>query len=128
MAIETDHFKRDDIYTLFITTRIINFLKGLRFKENQINLDKALGVARNSDKRSAIGAELIERLFADQCLYAYMKDGFKLLPRFNFLLFSRIWSEVNQIATQEGNVIIPPFYAQESAPKETPRHFPRSGT
>ncbi len=29
MAIETDHFSRQDLYTLFITTRIINFLKGL---------------------------------------------------------------------------------------------------
>ena len=30
MAVETDEFRREDIYTLFITTRIINFLKGLR--------------------------------------------------------------------------------------------------
>jgi len=29
LAIETDSFSRDDIYTLFVTTRIINFLKGL---------------------------------------------------------------------------------------------------
>ena len=29
MAIETENFSRDDIYTLFITTRIINFIKGL---------------------------------------------------------------------------------------------------
>ena len=28
MAIETDHFCRDDLYTLFITARIINFIKG----------------------------------------------------------------------------------------------------
>ena len=29
LAIETDNFNRDDIYTLFVTTRILNFLKGL---------------------------------------------------------------------------------------------------
>jgi len=29
LAIETVNFSRDDIYTLFVTTRIINFLKGL---------------------------------------------------------------------------------------------------
>ena len=30
MAVETDSFDREDIYTLFITTRIVNFLKGDR--------------------------------------------------------------------------------------------------
>jgi tRNA A37 methylthiotransferase MiaB len=30
MAVETDEFRREDIYSLFITTRVINFLKGLR--------------------------------------------------------------------------------------------------
>ncbi len=29
LAIETKGFSRDDIYTLFVTTRIVNFLKGL---------------------------------------------------------------------------------------------------
>src|SRR4030095_2335257 len=29
LAIETENFSRDDIYTLFVTTRIINFLKGV---------------------------------------------------------------------------------------------------
>src|SRR5262245_63557155 len=29
IAIETDQFRREDIYTLFVATRIINFLKGL---------------------------------------------------------------------------------------------------
>jgi len=29
LAIQTDNFSRDDIYTLFVATRVINFLKGL---------------------------------------------------------------------------------------------------
>src|SRR6202007_1944550 len=29
LGVETDQFRREDIYTLFVITRIINFLKGL---------------------------------------------------------------------------------------------------
>ena len=34
LAIETENFNRDDIYTLFVTTRILNFLKGIRSLES----------------------------------------------------------------------------------------------
>ena len=50
MAVETDEFRREDIYTLFITTRIINFLKGLRLSTStDVNSIAGLFVVRRSD-------------------------------------------------------------------------------
>lgn len=45
-SIETEHFDRADIYTLYITTRIINFIKGLRFETDKSELIDALALAR----------------------------------------------------------------------------------
>ena len=61
MAVETDDFKREDIYTLFVTTRIINFFKGL-----PMDPDAELGGLAESlygaDSRTQAGIELLARL------------------------------------------------------------------
>jgi hypothetical protein len=41
MAIETGHAKRDDLYTLFIAGRMLNFLKGLSIPQGKMPLQKA---------------------------------------------------------------------------------------
>lgn len=105
LAIETDQFERDDIYTLFIATRIINFFKGLCFEEDRISLGEALRIARDRGKRAAIGAELFERLFSESRLFASTKGGLKELPRFNVRLFYDFWSRLTHIRTQEGKGI-----------------------
>ncbi|MBA4394140.1 MAG: B12-binding domain-containing radical SAM protein, partial [Desulfobacca sp.] len=46
MAIESDHFQREELYTLFVTTRIINFIKGLRFEDDSLRIEEALRLAR----------------------------------------------------------------------------------
>ena len=42
LGLETDHIKREDIYTLFMITRIINFFKGLRFARNRAQSGRSL--------------------------------------------------------------------------------------
>jgi radical SAM superfamily enzyme YgiQ (UPF0313 family) len=106
MAVETAQFKRGDLYTLFITTRIINFLKGLRFEESQITLQESLKRASQGDRRSAIGAELLEKLFREKCLLAATQKERKPLFRFKFGLFSRIWSQLGWIGTEEGKLVL----------------------
>ena len=105
LAIETDHFKRDDIYTLFIATRIVNFFKGLPFDENRITFGQALSTARSRGKRSATGVELFEKLFSEGRLYAATGEGRKPLSRFNSKLFFEFWSRLDHIKTREGKLI-----------------------
>lgn len=88
MAIETEHFSRDDIYTLFVTTRIINFLKGFN--------------AESEDARDKLGTELLDRLLKEKILYAATPAGFKPLTRFKFSLFEKVWSSLNRITTPSG--------------------------
>jgi radical SAM superfamily enzyme YgiQ (UPF0313 family) len=105
LAIETDQFERGDIYTLFITARIVNFFKGLRLEHDPIPLPEALSIARHQGKRSALGAGLFERLITESRLYAMTKEGIKDLTRFKPEVFFNFWSELGEITTQEGKKI-----------------------
>jgi radical SAM superfamily enzyme YgiQ (UPF0313 family) len=105
LGLETGPFKREDIYTLFVATRIINFFKGLRFDGDTINLEDALETARNQGKKSAIGAELFEKLFLEGRLFAATREGHKPLSMFRDGLFFDFWSRLDHIITQEGKKI-----------------------
>ncbi len=106
MAVETEHFNRDDIYTLFVTTRIINFIKGFEFAESEISLADILSEARKRNSRSAVGVEVLERLFTERRLYAATPSGFKQLERFKYSIFDRVWSRLSYISTQNINRIV----------------------
>jgi len=106
MAIETDQFDRDDLYTLFITARIINFIKGLGSgrKEN-MNFTEAIEAARGSGKRGVTGVDLLNILFKEKRLYAATGNGMKELSHFKGELFLRIWEKVSSILSQTGTWI-----------------------
>ncbi|MDD5218691.1 MAG: radical SAM protein [Candidatus Omnitrophica bacterium] len=105
LARETDQFKREDIYTLFITTRIINFLKSIPFDAPELALKDALAVADGMDARMQTGAELLRRLFKDKTLFAATEDGLKPLAKFKPDLFILAWSQIRKIGTQAGKAI-----------------------
>ncbi|BBM82911.1 B12-binding domain-containing radical SAM protein [Candidatus Uabimicrobium amorphum] len=108
MAIETEHFQREDIYTLFITTRIINFFKGLRVEN--CSVDEALAIAQENGGRDKIGSDILQKLFCEKKLYAYTKKGYKELPKFKSTLFFDVWQNLEYIATQNNtriNLAIP---------------------
>jgi radical SAM superfamily enzyme YgiQ (UPF0313 family) len=103
MAVETDHFMRDDIYTLFVTTRIINFLKGFE-------LDGATDVAtllrqRWPDPRTQMGIELLARLLWDEGLYSWTHRGLIENRRFDAALFRRVLLEASEIVCRNGATI-----------------------
>lgn len=60
MAIETDGFNREDIYTLFVTTRIINFLKGLALRSSSSLTELLEQPPQNHRER--VGFELLKWL------------------------------------------------------------------
>jgi radical SAM superfamily enzyme YgiQ (UPF0313 family) len=102
MAIETDQFHRDDLYTLFITARVINFLKGLRLKEKKVSLQDALSEAEQLGHREKLGAQILRKLLDERRLYAATKVGLKPVPRFNAKLFFRVMEKSNLIKTKGG--------------------------
>ena len=105
MAIETQAFKREDLYTLLITTRILNFLKGLPLKSAKTALPQALTIAGKLDKRSALGAEILRKLLKEKTFYAATSKGLEPLPRFRPELFFQLWQKLDSIQTQYGGTI-----------------------
>jgi len=100
MALETRDFKREDLYTLLITTRLLNFLKGLPLRAKKITLSKALATAEKLDPRSATGVEILRKLLKEKVFYAATSKGFEPLPRFKPELFFQLWRKLDRIETQ----------------------------
>jgi len=110
MARVNEHVSRDDLYTLFITARIINFLKGIPLPSRQSTLKEALDGAGGCGQRARIGAELLERLLAAKRLYAATRNGRRLLSRFRPAVFYRVCEEAGYVRTRQGVVIsLPPL-------------------
>ena len=105
LALETESCKREDLYTLWVSSRIINFLKGLRFDPACISFSEAMALALQKGRRAAAGVEILSRLLTEKTLYAATPDGLKPLPKFRTPLFFRLWTQLRQIGTTEGKGI-----------------------
>ena len=105
LGMPTGNFDREDIYTLFITARIINFLKSFYFPENRIALGELLDRIDDPDNRKKIGIELLKLLLVERTLYAYTSEGLKPLKKFRTDLFFHFWDHLAFIQTQNGNII-----------------------
>jgi radical SAM superfamily enzyme YgiQ (UPF0313 family) len=103
LAIETDHFTRDDIYTLFVTTRIINFLKGLSIEQ-----DTALNELMNRswpDSRAAVGFELLRQLQLTGRWYGCTKSGWMENSHFRSAVLRCVLSQTEEVRTRTGRKI-----------------------
>jgi len=103
MAVESSDFKRDDIYTLFVATRIINFLKGLPL-DGSTKLASLLSRPWH-DSRTQIGMELLRRLCQTQRFYFWTSRGVVENRRFKVELFERVLTQAGEIACQNGAAI-----------------------
>jgi radical SAM superfamily enzyme YgiQ (UPF0313 family) len=106
MAIENDLFQRDDLYTLFITARIINFLKGLRIEGEKVSLQDALSQAENAGHREKRGAQILQKLLDEGRLYAVTKGCLEPILRLNAKLFFRVLEKARLIKTKSGGEIM----------------------
>jgi len=113
MAVETKGLDREDIYTLFITTRIINFLKGLPLSPSARLTD--LLTHSWPDKRLQIGCELLEYLARTQRLYFWTKSGLIENKKFRTEIFLRVLSEAGEITCQNRNRIAVADFARAVA-------------
>ena len=103
LAIETAHFTRDDVYTLFVTTRILNFLKGLSIEQ-----DTALDELMNRswpDSRAAVGFELLRQLQLTGHWYGWTKSGWMENIHFRSAVLGRVLSQAEEVGTRTGRKI-----------------------
>ncbi|HEX2243648.1 MAG TPA: radical SAM protein, partial [Gammaproteobacteria bacterium] len=103
MAIETDRFCRDEIYTLFVTTRILNFLKGLPLS---VSVDLETLLKQHSfTPRAEIGFELLRDFAESGRMYFSTPRGLIENKRFRAGLFRRVISQAETITCQNGKSI-----------------------
>jgi radical SAM superfamily enzyme YgiQ (UPF0313 family) len=103
LAIEAQNFQRDDIYTLFVTTRIINFLKGLPIT-GAVSL-AALMKHAWQDLRTRVGFEILEEVLHTGCLHAWSGSRAIANRRFRVGLFQQVLSNIEFIVCQTGQRI-----------------------
>ena len=103
LAIETTTFCRDDIYTLFVTTRILNFLKGLTLAAPASVVDLVNRAWPHFRTRS--GFELLNLLARTGHLHFWTKSGIVQNGRFRTELFLRVLSDAQAITCQNGQTI-----------------------
>ena len=103
LAVETDSFSREDIYTLFASTRIINFLKGLSLPESS-NLNELLHHTW-TEERLRIGMELLKDLIYGGALYFWTSQGKVVNKKFRTDLFLNLIREAGFITCQNGKRI-----------------------
>jgi radical SAM superfamily enzyme YgiQ (UPF0313 family) len=103
LAIETENFTRDDIYTLFETTRILNFLKGLPV-QSPTDLSSVLDQT-TADLKSGVGLLLLKRLLATGHLYFWTNRGPVENKRFSGNVFFRVLAQAQTIGCQNGHIV-----------------------
>jgi radical SAM superfamily enzyme YgiQ (UPF0313 family) len=104
MTVETDEFRREDIYSLFITTRVINFLKGIPLTSS-IDLTELLHLPWTS-QRTRIGFELLRLLQETNRLYFWTTKGLRENEKFEPEIFFRVLQQTGVIGCQNGQRIV----------------------
>ena len=118
MAVETDEFRREDIYTLFIATRVINFLKGLRLSAST-DLGALLDFSWRND-RTRIGFELLRLLRETNRLYFWTTKGLRENEKFQPEVFFRVLKQAAVIGCQNGQrIVIGDFSGSQAAQKDS---------
>ena len=104
LGVEHADFSRDDIYTLFVITRIVNFLKGLPI-QSTTNLS-AVMKACAQESSAFIGLSLLKQLLRTGGLYFWTKKGPVPNRKFQGSLFLRVFSRMEFIGCQNGGRIV----------------------
>jgi radical SAM superfamily enzyme YgiQ (UPF0313 family) len=104
MAVETDAFRREDIYTLFVTTRIINFLKGIRLPAST-DLDALLNRSWPDD-RTRMGFELLKLVRKTRRWFFWTSSGLRENSKFRLEIFFQMLGQAGEIGCQNGQRIV----------------------
>jgi radical SAM superfamily enzyme YgiQ (UPF0313 family) len=103
MALESRHFTRDDIYTLFVSTRMINFLKGLPV-DGTSDLTELLERSWPG-ARTQMGVELLTRLLRTKKFYLWTAAGLIESRHFKPEIFETVLAQAGVIGCTNGGRI-----------------------
>jgi hypothetical protein len=123
LAIETGNFCRDDIYTLFVTTRIVNFLKGLPVDAPTSLME--LISQRCFDSRTQVGFDLLKLLSQTGRLFFSTARGLVDNRKFRADLFARVLSQIGAVGCQDGGKVIVDEFARKLL---SPHRYSACGT
>ena len=110
LGIEAAGFTRDDVYTLFVTTRIVNFLKGLAI-EAQTNLFELMN-RHWPAPRTQVGFNLLRQLSETGQMYFSTAQGPVANRHFRSQVFAQVLSEIGAIRCQNGATITVDEFSQ----------------
>ena len=105
LGIESDKYEKEDIYTLMITARVINFLKGLNFIRKDTPFQQIIESENNLDSRTAIGIKLLKDLIEDKRFSAATSKGYVPNAKFKSNLFFDTWNRLDYLQTFTGKKI-----------------------
>ncbi|OQA58311.1 MAG: Ribosomal protein S12 methylthiotransferase RimO [Candidatus Omnitrophica bacterium ADurb.Bin277] len=105
LGIESAAFTREDIYTLFVTTRILNFLKGIPLQKD-CRLETALKSAAKYSPRSRAGVFILKKLLREEPFSLWTPRGFRHQPFFKTELFHKAWASLDRIVTRQGRSVL----------------------
>jgi radical SAM superfamily enzyme YgiQ (UPF0313 family) len=100
MAVESSGFDREDIYTLFIATRIVNFIKGLPLSA-PVSLRELLEHDWTGP-RERIGIAALRELLESHRLSFWTKRGAVENKKFRARVFMQLMAELRCIVTLQG--------------------------
>ena len=103
MAMDTEWCPRDAVYTLFVTTRIVNFLKGLPVTGRE-ELHELIAQDWPAP-RLRMGSILLQRLAETGVLAFWTRQGLVRNDKFQAELFWRVLRDIGQITCQNGATI-----------------------
>lgn len=102
MGVNDADVKREDIYSLFIITRIVNFLKGLNPPHDLLLNDL---LKESLSERAGIGLRLLGKLVAENTLFIYNKKRFIANRLFSSELFFNVFREAGEVGCLNGRRI-----------------------
>ncbi|MDH5716848.1 MAG: B12-binding domain-containing radical SAM protein [Spirochaetia bacterium] len=103
-AAQSKSFTQKDIYTLFICTRIFNFIKSFSLSKD-IDI-KTLIQKTKAEGRIKLGLHLLEKIFDTHKLFCYSQKKIIEHPNFNSEIFKEIINKTKFIKTLSGRNII----------------------
>ncbi len=105
MAVESSLINRDEIYTLFVVFRIINFLKSCELEQDQMDLSTSLNWFESQGGRAQIGSHILKSLLNRGVLFQQTKKAQIENNHFQMGFFKHIWKKTDFIKTQKGSII-----------------------
>lgn len=104
LGVEHNDFSRDDIYTLFVITRVVNFLKGLPI-QSTTNLSTVTEIC-SQESSVFIGLSLLKQLLSTGVLCFWTTKGLVVNRRFLPGIFFKLFSDLQFIGCLNGGRIV----------------------